>query len=291
MMSRIVLARVYNRKFDSSLIEEHKYGPTAGLKANAAGKVWGKPFHTDEMGGRKNRHNNKGKPKLLIIGDSVTEGVGVDDTATFASIISDRLDSFDVRNVSLIGWSVNNYKDAIDTILAHDSTVAAIKLFYCLNDIYGPSKAKDLPQMGNKGMMSSINALLQDKYATYKLVKLFFYQNSGRYYDYDRELYKDSSRVNAVVHTLESIATKCLYKSIKFDVYILPYRSQMRNKDGLPQRVLEDKLDKTYVDYHDAWANFMLITIGHSNALYLWADEIHLSPQGNAAIADIVLAK
>ena len=39
VVSRIVLSRVYHRKFDSSLIEHGKYGTTDGLKANASGTV------------------------------------------------------------------------------------------------------------------------------------------------------------------------------------------------------------------------------------------------------------
>ena len=51
------ITRVYNdsREFDYSLLAPNKYSTTNGLKENATGIVWGKQFHTDKAGRRKNK--------------------------------------------------------------------------------------------------------------------------------------------------------------------------------------------------------------------------------------------
>ncbi len=288
LISRITLSRIYDRRFDSTLIEEHKYGPTSGLKPNASGTVWGKAFHTDEMGGRNRGSAKSGKPKLLIIGDSVTEGVGVGDSSTFAYLLSDRLDSFDVRNISLIGWSVTDYRNALDTLIAEDSShdIKRVYIFYCLNDIYGPARAKDLPKVSRGGTMGAINTVLQDRYATYKLIKLLAFRHSDRYYQYDQALYADSNRVSAVYAALCAIDTVCRSRDIEARLYILPYRSQLETGKALPQQVLRRAFSHTNMIYYDLMPEMK--NRPNPADLYLFADEIHLSPRGHQVVADIV---
>lgn len=287
VISRMVLTKIYNRKFDSSLIQQHKYGnDTDGLKPNATGNVWGKAINTDNIGGRKHRKSKAGKPKLLIIGDSVTEGVGVDDTATFANILNNRLDSFDVRNVSLIGWSVNDYKNVVDSLLASDSMIQTVNIFYCLNDIYGTSKTKDLPAISNKGIFSKINLILQNNYATYRLIKLFIYQNSNHYYTYDKTLYHDTARVNKMLQQLTYLKRQCLNRGVGFNLFLLPYKSQLcKIENDRPQQVFQ---------HNGLFAVDLLTQLQKRedlSGLYLFADEIHLSEKGHRAVADILAPK
>ncbi len=289
-ISRVILSNVYNRKFDSSLIEENKYGTSSGLKSNATGLVWGKPFHTDEMGGRMTIKKGKGKLKMLVIGDSVTEGVGVDDTATFIDLATKGWDDWDIRNISLIGWSSSDYRNVVDHLIVKDSGIKILCLFYCLNDIYGKSTSTELPPIANKGFISSINALLQDRCAIYKLIKLFVYQDSQSYYQYDQAFYNDSLRVNAVMDDLVHIKDVCDSSKVVFTMYILPYRSQLidRNND-LPQRVLAAKLRENHIMYVD-----LLKEVPNKKDYkdwYLFGDEIHLSAMGHRAVAEAIFHK
>ena len=291
IIARIILSNVYNRKFDSSLIEEHKYVTSSGLKANARGMVWGKPFHTDEMGGRRQTKRKADKPKLLVIGDSVTEGVGVYDSTTFANMINDRVDSFDIRNISLIGWSVNDYNTTLHWLVNKDTTIKAVYVFYCLNDIYGRSGGGRISRLiGYGDWISGLSRVLQDHYATYKLVKLFVLQNSDKYYQYDRALYKDQDLIGAVMADLEHMKEECDNSKVDFKVFILPYRSQLQGKhDNLPQQVLIDQFKKKGINYLDLLPE--MAKAGDPKSLYLFADEIHLSPMGHRAVADAIFHK
>ena len=287
--SRSILARVYNRKFDSSLIQENKYGIASGLKPNAVGMVWSKVFHTDEMGGRIQLKKKSSKRKLLMIGDSVTEGVGVDDSATFANSYNNE-DERDIRNISLIGWSVSDYRNVIEQLLSQDSLIKDIYLFYCLNDIYGKLKGNSLPAIADKGLFSQLNALLQDRYSTYKLIKLLVYQNSDHYYRYDAALYNDTSKVNAMMADMIYIRDVCQRSNVGLKIFILPYRSQLKNRsNNLPQRVLSDFFSKNNIRFQDImkiWPQY-----SDYNKFYLFADEIHLSEKGHNLLSKEISLK
>lgn len=285
LVSRAVLSRIYNRSFDSSLIEEHKYGSSDGLKANANGTVWGQSFSTDALGGRKTLGNTV-KKKRLYIGDSVTEGVGVDDTSNFAYRASAIDTAYDVRNISLIGYSTADYAHVINHYVEADSTIGSIAIFYCLNDIYGKSAAKDLPVMAKQNLLGRINGLLQNDYATYKLLKLLVYQNSNSYYRYDSQFYTDDNamfqQAMADLKTCDSLSKA---KGLDFKLYLLPYRSQLHdNGDMTPQQKVAAFAKQNNIACTDISPT--LASYGKPKELYLFADEIHFSAKGHQKIAE-----
>lgn len=291
--ARMVLSRIYNRGFDSSLIDKHKYGPTSGLKANANGTVWGKPFHTDELGGRRHERARKGKPKFFIIGDSVTEGVGVEDNETFANLISENLPvnmDMDVKNISMIGWSTADYRNAMDQLMAQDSSVNQVLLFYCLNDIYGKSGTADLPHMGKCGAAGEANGFLQNTIGIYKLLKLMIYQHSDKYFQYDEALYKDPARVNKAMGDIAHIEQLCESRGFSLVVILMPYRSQVegKNPDDL-QKALTVALAPLGVIIYDPLP--ALKKEKNPSALYLFGDEIHFSTAGHRVIAKVFTGK
>lgn len=285
LMCRAVLSRIYNRSFDSSLIEEHKYGSSDGLKANANGIVWGQSFNTDEFGGRKTL-GNKGKKKRLYIGDSVTEGVGVDDTSNFAYRASSFDKENDVRNISLIGYSTADYVNVISHYVEADSNLGSVAIFYCLNDVYGKAAAKGLPVMAKQNLFGEINGLLQNDYATYKLLKLLVYQNSNGYYRYDSQFYTDdNAMLKQAMADIKACDSVCKAKGLEFKLYLLPYRSQLHdNEDRTPQQkvaVFSKQNNIACTDISPALASY-----GKPKELYLFADEIHFSAKGHQKIAE-----
>lgn len=285
LVSRAVLARIYNRSFDSSLIEENKYGSSDGLRANANGLVWGQQFNTDELGGRKTQVNI-GKKKRLYIGDSVTEGVGVDDTLTFAYRMSNIDMNNDVRNVSLIGYSTTDYLNVLKHYIASDTTIGSVNVFYCLNDVYGKATSKNLPVMAKQNLLGKINGLLQNDYATYKLLKLFVYQNSNSYYRYDSQFYTENNAMfQQAMADLKTFDSICKAKGLQFKVCILPYRSQLSNgASKIPQQKVSDFAKQNNIACVDI--STALASYGKPKELYLFADEIHFSAKGHQKIAE-----
>jgi len=286
--SRMVLQRIYNREFDSSILVDHKYFTSSGLKGNASVKVWGKSFNTDEEGRRKNktRFDSK-KKKWLFIGDSVTEGVGVDDSSTFSSLYADEFKECNICNYSLIGYATADYINVLKSVLARDTTTELVTLFYCLNDVYGNTQMKDLPVLAKQNIIGKLNGLLQNTCATYKLIKLFFYQNSDRYFTYDSQFYKkEDEHFNQSMNDLRVCDSLCKTRNIYFNIVMLPYQSQLKNKNYIPQQLVKTFCDKDSIEFSDASA--YLSKQEDIKSLYLFADEIHFSEKGHRAVADFL---
>jgi len=293
-LSRAILNHIYNRKFDASLIVDNKYFRTPGLKENASGMVWGKPFHTDQFGCRKGpKPYSVKKKKWLFIGDSVTEGVGVDDSSTFAALTAKQVDSFNIQNYSLIGYADGEYLDVLKTLLQNqDSSIGKVTIFFCLNDVYGRNKSTDLPVMARQSMLGKVNSLLQDDYATYKLIKLFVYQNSDSYFRYDAKFYAVDNRfyVNSMSY-LQQCYEVCKKAGVDMDVVILPYRSQLARKDESrrkPQNLVKEFCLNQQIPFSDP-IDFCS-KAQNPEDLYLFADEIHFSEAGHKMMADYILS-
>lgn len=291
--SYFLLQKVYNRSFDSSLIQDNKYLTSAGLKENATGKVWGKNFNTDYYGGRLNPNATGKKRKWLFIGDSVTEGVGVGDSSTFAALTQCARQTEDVYNMSLIGYSLPDYINVLQQTLTHDKEIDKVTLFYCLNDVYGSAKSADLPVMGKVSVVGAANRFLQEYCNTYKLVKLLVFKNANRYFKYDLQFYEPGNeRFTEAMAYLSQFNAICREHGIIPGVVILPYRSQLMPKQPdshLPQKLVMDYCKANGIR---AWNAAPFLTEGpHPEALYLFADEIHFSEEGHKQIADFVCSR
>jgi len=294
-VSRIILETVYNRSFDSSLIVDNKYQTSSGLKENATGYVWGKKFHTDQFGCRKSpvAYYAK-KKKWLFIGDSVTEGVGVDDSSTFAAIVAQRIDSINIMNCSLIGYSDADYLNVIKTLLAtKDSSIGKVTIFFCLNDVYGSAKTSQLPVMAKPNLLGLLNGWMQNNYATYKLVKLLVYATSNRYFKYDEQFYKtDDPYFTEAMQRLKECDSLCKSAGVSINVVMLPYKSQMDGRDGdVPQKMVRNFCAGQQIAFGSVPIGTIEIsTAKPGNALYLFADEIHFSKAGHKMMADYILS-
>lgn len=288
VVSRIVVHKVYNRGFDSSLLTDNVYGPSSGMRKNAEGMVWGKLLHTDADGFRQVKTRLPRKNKWLYIGDSVTEGVGVEDTNTFASLCSERFIDFNVYNCSLIGYSTTDYVNVLSNMLNRDSAaVELVTVFYCLNDVYGKAKTNELPAIARKDLLGDLNGLLQNRYATYKLIKLWFYKNSDRYFKYDLQFYKkDNEQFKSAMQCLQTCDSICKANNIYFNVVTLPYQSQLSSKNYAPQQLVKEFCGTNGIEYSDAAD--LLAKQPDFESLYLFADEIHFSEKGHKVIADFL---
>ena len=292
--AHIILNKVYNRDFDSSLIVEHKYYASAGLKENANGTVWGKAFNTDNTGCRKAAKSPiAGKKKWLFIGDSVTEGVGVDDSSVFSSVVFENIDSVNIQNYSLIGYSVSDYLNVLKAVLnKNDSSINRATIFFCLNDVYGNVPSNQLPVMTKSNIIGKLNAFLQNHYCTYKLIKLAMFRNSDRYFQYDLQFYNDSNTyfTNAM-NILKQCDSVCHLAGVEMNVIVVPYRPQIYGKDkgnSSPQDLIEKFCSQNKIACSDPLE--YLSEQPNPGSLYLFADEIHLSEKGHYALARFILS-
>ncbi len=95
---------------DRNLFDGHKYGQTYGYKALASGEELGALVITDEHGFRtsaRSRQRNTSE-HILVLGDSVSVGVGVEAEQTYPSLLEDRLGK-GVLNASVTGYGIADY--------------------------------------------------------------------------------------------------------------------------------------------------------------------------------------
>ncbi len=291
IVSRIALHFIYNRSFDFSVVEKNKYGASTGLKANQKNTIWGKSFTTDDYGSRPGTTATK-KRKRVFIGDSVLEGVGLHDSAVCTSILQEGDLNSQFLNLSMIGHSSADYANIIDAII--DSTkptfiadIDSITVAFCLNDIYGKLSEKELPVMSS-GVIAKCNGLLQH-IGIYKLLKLMIYQHSDKYFQYDLQFYKQEQKVHESIDYLVSAKNKCALHQIKFEVLILPYRSQFESKNLFPQQTLAYYLGMNGVAFRDLYPR--LAQAQSTKDLYLFADEIHFSAEGHKVLTSAIQGK
>ncbi len=286
IVSAIVLSKIYNRNFNLGLVQQHKYSETNGLKPNIIATVWGQKFTTDKFSSRPKK-KLKQKKKLVFIGDSVLEGIGLSDSLIFTELMENR--QFDVLNLSMPGNSSFDYFNIVKAITDSANSeyidgISEINIIHCLNDIYGKTAAKDLPNLSNS-FKSKINLVLSHS-NFYRLIKLFLYSNSDYYFQYDAAMYLDKNRVNEVISFYQEIANICKTKNIEFVVYALPYKSQIKKKKLIQLQMFSNEFYQKGIPFYDLTTEFEKKQ--NDEDLYLFADEIHFSAAGHKAIAEII---
>ena len=106
----------------------YRLGPTHAFQetvvTDAVGRVskawdpelgWG-PFAKDAVGERLHVIDGS-KRHLLVLGDSVVYGTGVEDEETFVRLLDERLNGLQVLNAGIPGWSIDQYRIYLDRLL------------------------------------------------------------------------------------------------------------------------------------------------------------------------------
>ena len=268
---------------DKIMLQDFVYGKSMGLAPNRSGIFFGRLVHVDGNRSRRNAHRfNKKKNAWLHIGDSVTMGVGVDDDSTFSALLAQDADSINILNPSLIGYSVVDYKNVIRQLVITDGNalkITHITLFYCLNDIYGQTFIEKPTQR------YKLLEFIKTHYLTYIALKALLFDRPKALYEYDKKHYDpDGKELNQVVQELSQIQILCRLKNIDFNIVVLPYLSQLEQKNrptkefNILNTALQ-KLNQNPPAIIDASPAFDGEEEVESN--YLFGDGIHFSNEGH----------
>lgn len=264
-----------------SMFVENKYNKTFGLVPNSSGKFFGKIIHTDEYGFRKMNSPASYEKSWLLVGDSVTFGVGVDTEKIFPQLIQNEFQSKKIYNAAIVGYSTLNYLDLIDAFLRDRDDIEKVILFFCLNDVYG-----DLT-LNNRNISIKEKALsfLRSNSKLYLLLKNTFFDRSKTYALYDIGIYKeDNSEIDKYLNAILKIKAKIDKTNIDFMIVILPYEYQLRMGDlKVPQVLLNNYFTEHSINTLDMYDDFTLVD---SENYFLYGDPMHLSPLGHEVVAD-----
>jgi hypothetical protein len=296
----------------ASLREPAKFGTSQGYRAKASGVSWGATIATDELGFRHDPDRRPVPPgttsSIVIVGDSVPNGIGVQAPLTFSSLLG-RHSHKRIINTSLTGYSVDDYENIIRHFVVprrSELRIEKVILFVTLNDLVVPieegtpqpdqhvsaPKAWHVRLAERINQQFEFNTYLMQKSKLYLLLKGLAYDASKAWFLADLALFHNSSRVQQFAARLAGIREALQAVNVPLLIAIIPYEYQLRvpNEATLfPQLVLRNILTSGNFDFTDLTDYFRqrMKTNGlRSSHFFLFNDHCHLSPMGHAAVAD-----
>jgi len=253
-------------------------------RPGASGIVFGESVSIDPYGYRDLQTGTPvSGPSWLLVGDSVTFGVGVDAKETFAGQLQAAHPEIKVWNSAVIGYSIGDYLDVIKEFLAKPKPPSLVILFFCLND---PAPRFQLAA-GPVSLREKVLGLLRRHSKLYMLMKGTFADRSKIYFSNDLAYYDPANPAfQQTVNVLGEIHGLLANARIPFLVVVLPYEYQLRHKDAkdlAPQRLLDVKLHELGIPTLDLYDRFAA-TGRPSTDHFLYADAMHLSREGHELV-------
>lgn len=287
LIIRVIYKDKINLQYISANLYKDKFysDSTGGWRPNTKGSACGKSVNINSLGLRgKEIDLNSNKEKILLLGNSILFGPGVDDSLTIAGIMQKRLNSC-IINTGVVGYNISNYIDVLNYWIKKTS-INKVLLFYCLNDVYKVQYIET--GFGNIGKY--ILSFLKSKSKLYMFIKNIVSDRSRIYFLYDEQYYKkDNLLLNNALNNIYNLYNICNENKIKFTIVLLPYEYQLRNKElkevWAPQELLIKYFEEKTIPY------IYINNLGaeSSKLFYLYADGMHLSAKGHKAVADIVI--
>ncbi|NOX64246.1 MAG: SGNH/GDSL hydrolase family protein [Chlorobi bacterium] len=280
-----------------NLIVDSLYGNTPGIAVNEEGTSNGTIKYTNKYNAWKYSTKLSTKRKIrLILGDSVTMGIGIDNDSTFIGILMNKVDSLNFINLSLIGYSSEDYYQVLKYFrnIHKDINLSSVTVFWTLNDLYSNYPGNISPEINTNSFTYSLIDFLRKHSKTYHLIKSLFFDRAQDYFLYDSKFYNHNySLLNESVKKLNMVSDICDSLNISFQLFLLPYEFQIRNFNVsaifTPQNKLKSQLKNNIeniriIDCRDAFIKYS----NSSRELYLYGDGIHLSKRGHKVMASFL---
>ena len=275
-------------------------------KTNNSFKVFGIISKTDKNGFRipiKNYTYKHEKKSTLVLGDSVTFGVGVEEKNTFIGILRNNSRGNNLYNAAIFGHNIESYlyilkknhekfKDEINQVL----------IFLCLNDVVPYQGTIFEKKDSNKNEFKKniienkftlkLNIFLREKSVLFVLIKGIFTNPVKRHYDYMRTLYDNEKNLVKFEKDVSEITNYLTKNNLNFKFVLLPYAHQIISncqKELLkPQEAIKKVFDNQNIDIKDYTYEFC--KNDNKSELFLKYDPVHLSRYGHKYISDLVIA-
>lgn len=299
-----VFTRINFLENSKELFTPNRFGRSWGNTPDSEGIASGERFHIDSNGFRADPQYKTAlpadAPAILIVGDSVSFGVGVKDSETVSEILRREMPERRIYNASAIGYFTFDYKNVIDALIKQKPEIKTVALFFCLNDINDVSAVQIKLQMNSdalpdpepdrKGLPDRINQFLRTRSKLYLLIKHTLRDTQLNYYKIDAAFYREDENVRFGMQYLADIKKTLDGSGIKLKVFLMPYEAQLRAgapEDFLmPQKKVAEFLRTNGIGYYDATDDFR--NAGPPDRLYLFDDPMHFSAEGHKILADVV---
>lgn len=279
------------------------YGPSKGNMPLASAVSLGVRVYTDRHGFRVPPHFRDAKPAdapaLLILGDSVAFGSGVEEERTFSGLLRISLPSTRIYNSAVIGYGASDYRNVVAHFLPEHSEVHTICLLFCLNDVRERASPRERlasvsplgPRRESKGFAAKLDSFLRVNSELYVVLKSELTDPQERYWHLAASAYENDEELKRKLQPIAEIAEISRLLGAKFFVIIAPYEFQLRDGADVsaPQKALADYFEANGIVYVDALPVFRRVSLP-SYELFLPGNAMHLSAAGHEVIHEIILA-
>ena len=270
-------------------------------KSNTEAVIFGKKAYTDKYGFRipSKDFNYKYSSSILVLGDSVSFGVGVDEIKTFVGILRNKINS-NIYNASVPGHNIIDYSNLIKEYNQTFEDISKVIVFICLNDIHFAKgviknvelQEKDNSEIFNIKILQKINIYLRNKSALFVLLKSKFTKAEERHFDLLTNYYNDQNILKKYKNTILEIHNFSKLKKIKVDYVMLPYSYQLKkncNKEFLrPQKKINEIFSTLKINLFDLTNEFCQ---EKEKKLFLNYDPVHLSENGHQFVSNLLIKK
>jgi lysophospholipase L1-like esterase len=289
------------RKTSKTFLQTDPAGRASGNARNAQGTSFGVEVWSDENGFRV-PPGYTAKPHdsaILILGDSVAFGVGVEEEKTFVGMLRQHERDVTVYNSAVVGYSIADYKRVAETFLPSRPEVDRVYLVYCLNDFHSGEHPDEPVEKSDGTLVSSAKRAISSLFVALNEAlgprsKLYVYitgkasDPSRRYFEWDLSLMNvGDQKLGGILWPIVEIDRTVKARNGIFKVVINPYEMQLRqgsNGNYEPQDRIKGFLAKHNVDVIDTREDFP--NGSSSGSAFLFADPMHLNETGHRIVFD-----
>lgn len=254
-------------------------------KPNTSARLMGVDVRINSDGFRDKEYSvsRNNKYRIIIIGDSLTFGWGVEEKNTFASILEREINK--KYPVEIINLGAGNYNTEQEVNLFIEKGLKykpdKVVVFYFINDAEVTPQKSKLWFLGYSQLLSfywsRINILI-DKY--------FPDQSYKNYYS---NLYKEDQKgwLTAQESFLK-LKNVCLENNMELQVVLLPELHDVNNEIfNAEYSTVAEFLEKSRIDY----LNLANLFAGHNNPIDFWVsyDDAHPNAKAHKKIAEASL--
>jgi len=265
--------------------------------------AFSKKVFTDKFGFRapnKNFTYNESNSSVLIIGDSVSFGVGVEEQNTFVGALRNNFENLNFFNSSVSGYNLKIYPEIVKKN-KNLSALTEVIFFLTLNDlsfektVFKENEINQNIKFFNKFKSNryfvKLNFFLRSKSVFYMWIKGIISKPSERHFYHMYLMYQDvsiSEKLSKEIMKLKKVTEK---NNLKLSIIVLPYEFQTRVENCnsyflKPQHKIRNtliSLNIKFMDYTEIFCSYEKPSV-----LFLKHDPVHLSPEGHMLVFNLL---
>jgi len=279
---RVFFTDVNVQGIEKALFRDAAFGTTLGLSPNITSSAFGIPVRTDDYGflelpGAPTTY----RESWLMLGDSVTFGVGVPAGSSFLGLLQKSLPDIKILNTSVPGYSAVDYANVLPSVLeSHE--IDRVILFWCLNDV-------DLTVSPEASLGTKVRDFLKTRSKAYMWLKARVGNRSDAHFRAVLATYQNEEFEAKTRSALAGMRDLLRNRGKELTVFILPYEYQLRADSDTalaPQARIERTFSELGIDHYDLFPD--LAESNEESELYLTADGIHFSERGHERVFEIL---